>query len=211
MRKISTLLLLFFAMAMLSTSAFAASVSRSIPSQVTPGEDISMVLSVSGATVGQIFTLEEQAPQGWRVDAWDVAGAKGGKAAVEYRFLAAENRHGFSFTAESANPVITFTVKVPTTAANGDYAFDAVYFDSSGQSRSQGAVTVRVIACGDGVCEDGENTDSCAADCPAAPVIEPPETPTSEPSGEVVSAGKASIMGVVVLLIFSAISIFLYI
>lgn len=213
MRKISTLLLLFFAMTILSTSAFAASVSRSMPSRVSPGEDINMVLSVSGATAGQIFTLEEQAPQGWRVDNWNVAGAKGGKEAVEYRFVAADNRHGFSFTAESASPVITFTVKVPTTAANGNYAFDAVYFDSSGQSRSQGTVTVRTVTCGDGTCEGSENTENCAADCPAAPapVVSPPETPTGPPailSPE--NAGKASIAGIVVLVIVAAIAVFLY-
>ncbi len=208
MRKISTLLLLFFAMAMLSTSVLAASVSRSMPSRAAPGEDITVTLSASGVPVGETFTLEEERPAGWNLISWDIKGYQGDVTDVQLRTV--ENRLGYSFLASTSNPVITLVFRVPTTAANGNYAFDAVYFDSSGQSRSQGTVTVRTIACGDGVCEGSENTDSCPSDCPAAPVVTPPETPTTEPSGEAVSAGKASIIGVVVLVVVAAVAVFLY-
>src|SRR3989338_3794270 len=193
MKKIT--LLLAFAILILSTSAFAASVSRGMPNRVSAGEDIQMTFSVSGVTVGELFTLEDQAPQGWRVDAWDVSGAKGGRGGVDYRFVAAENRHGFSFAAETASPTISFTVKVPTTAANGDYNFDAVYFDSSGQSRSQGTVTVRTITCGDGVCEGGENSDSCLADCPVA------AAPPAEEPGQEAAEGASGLTSVIILVV----------
>ena len=206
MKKIT--LLLAFAILILSTSAFAASVSRGMPNRVSAGDDIQMTFSVSGVTVGELFTLEDQAPQGWRVDAWDVSGAKGGKGGVDYRFVAAENRHGFSFAAETASPTISFTVKVPTTAANGDYNFDAVYFDSSGQSRSQGTVTVRTITCGDGVCEGGENSDSCLADCPVKEE-EAPGGVAEEAAGEGAS-GLTSVIILVVVVILLAVAFLIY-
>lgn len=211
MKKI--MLVMVFALLVLSTSVFAASVSRNMPSRVSPGDDIQMTFSISGVTIGEVFTLEDQAPQGWKVDAWSVSGAQGGIEGVDYRFVAA-NRHGFSFTAESANPTISFTVKVPATAANGDYSFDAVYFDSSGQARTPGTVTVRTITCGDGVCEGGENSDTCLADCPApAPPPAPAETaPTEEPVDEgekgVPGATSTIVLAVVVALLVGA--FFLY-
>jgi len=209
MKKITLLLIL--AILVLSTSAFAASVSRNMASRASPGDDIAVTFSISGVNVGEVFTLEDQAPQGWRVDAWNVVGAQGGKDAVDYRFVAADNRHGFSFTAESANPTISFTVKVPTTAS-GDYSFDAVYFDSLGQSKTPGTVTVRTITCGDGICEGGENSDSCLADCPvAAPAPEPTPSPTEAPAGEETEGDDFTstiILVVVVLLLVGA--FFLY-
>ena len=207
MKKIT--LLLIFAILVLSTSAFAASVSRDMASRVGPGDDIKVTFSIS-TTAGELFTLEDQAPQGWRVDAWDVSGAVGGKEAVDYRFVPEDNRHGFSFTAESANPTISFTVKVPTTAANGDYNFDAVYFDSAGQNRNQATVTVRTITCGDGVCEGGENTASCAQDCPAAPPppAEQPEAPAEEGAEE--AAGTTGIIILVLIVIVLLVAFFIY-
>ena len=50
MKKIT--LLLAFAILILSTSAFAASVSRGMPNSVSAGDDIKMTFSVSGVTVG---------------------------------------------------------------------------------------------------------------------------------------------------------------
>ena len=210
MKKI--MLVMVFALLVLSMSVFAASVSRNMPSRVSPGDDIQMTFSISGVPVGEVFTLEDQAPQGWRVDAWSVSGAQGGREGVDYRFVAAVNRHGFSFTAESANPTISFTVKVPTTAANGDYSFDAVYFDSSGQARNQGTVTVRTISCGDGVCEGGENSDTCVQDCPVSAPPPAETTPTEEPvdDGETGVPGPTSTIVLAVVVVLLAGAFFLY-
>ena len=206
--KKTTLLLISLMFVIMSTSVFAASVSRSMPSRVSPGEDISMVLSVSGATTGELFTLRDQAPQGWRVDAWDVTGAEGGKEAVDYQFVSDENKHGFSFTASSSNPQITFTVKVPNNA-DGDYKFTAVYFDKSGFNNQEASTTVRTITCGDNICEGGENSDSCVEDCPLPP---PPSEPTATdeaPSEEAAGVGSGLIV-VVVLVVVGLVAFYLY-
>ena len=178
MKKIAMLLLVaVLVSAVLSVSVLAASVSRNMPSRVSPGETMVVTFSISGVKIGEVFTLEDQIPAGWLFTSWDVTGAKGGKDKVTHRVVAAENRHGFSFETESSSPQISFSVQVPS-AASGNYNFDAVYFDSSGQGRSQGSVTVRTITCGDGVCEGSENTQNCVKDCPA-PAPQPAPAPAS--------------------------------
>ena len=180
MKKIAMLLLVaVLVSAVLSVSVLAASVSRNMPSRVSPGETMVVTFSISGVKAGELFTLEDQVPAGWLFTSWDVTGAKGGKDKVTHRVVAAENRHGFSFEAESSSPQISFSVQVPG-AASGNYNFDAVYFDSSGQGRSQGSVTVRKISCGDGVCEGSENTQSCVKDCPA-PAPQQPAPASTKP------------------------------
>lgn len=189
MKKSAILSLPFAVMllvAVLSTSALAASVGRNMPSRVSPGEAFAITFSVSGVNAGELFTLEDKLPNGWQLTSWDVSGAKGGKAAVSYRAVPADNRYGFSFTTESASPLVTLNAKVPAAASPGAYSFDAVYFDSSGQGKAPGSLTVRNIACGDSVCEGPENTGSCASDCPAPQVQAeqpaPPEAPTAPPA-----------------------------
>ena len=180
MKKIAMLLLAaVFVCALMSFSVMAASVSRNMPSRVSPGEDMAISFSVSGVTAGELFTLEEKVPLGWAVSSWNVVGAKGGKDKVNYRYVSSDNRHGFSYTSEGSSSQITLNVKVPSTAI-GNYNFDAVYFDSSGQGKSQATLTVRTITCGDGVCEGSENTGNCVKDCPApAPPQQPaPSTPS---------------------------------
>ncbi|GEM_PF-2342633 len=209
MKKITKIFLMIFAIVILSTSVFAASVSRSMPARVSPGDDISMVLSVSGATAGELFTLRDQAPQGWRVDAWDVTGAEGGKEAVEYQFVAEDNKHGFSFNPDSSNAQITFTVKVPN-SANGDYKFTAVYFDKSGFNNQEATTTVRTITCGDNVCEGDENSDTCVQDCPLPPP--PSETaPTTEtPAEEEATGVSTGMIMLIALVVVGAVAFFLY-
>ena len=176
MKKIAMLLLAVFVCALMSFSVMAASVSTNMPSRVSPGDNLAVSFSVSGVTAGELFTLEEKVPVGWTVSSWDVTGAKGGKDKVNYRYVSSDNRHGFSYNSEGSSSQITLNVKVPATAM-GNYNFDAVYFDSSGQAKSQATLTVRTITCGDGVCEGSENTGNCVKDCPA-PVQPGPSTPT---------------------------------
>lgn len=211
MRKIfAVFALLVLSLSILSVSAFASSVGVQFsPSKAAPNEDVRVTFSVSGANVGEVFTLRAQVPQGWRADDWSVSGAKGGSAGVDYQMVAADNKHGFSFTSDSSSPQISFTVKVPSSASNGDYKVDAVYFDKSGFNRVEGTVKVGIVSCGDGVCEGGETSDSCSSDCPKV---------TQQPSsGGAASGGAGSqdtgaaggstpfvIVGVVVLLALAA-------
>ena len=181
MKKIAMLLLaVVLVSAVLSVSVLAASVSRNMPSRVSPGETMVVTFSIGGVKAGELFTLEDQVPAGWLFTSWDVTGAKGGKEKVTHRVVAAENRHGFSFEVESSSPQISYSVQVPATASLGNYNLDAVYFDSSGQGRSQGSVIARTIACGDGVCEGSENTQNCVKDCPA-PAPQQPAPASTKP------------------------------
>jgi hypothetical protein len=180
MKKLSFIAVLAIALLMLSSVAFAASVSRNIPARISPGETVQVSLSASGVPVGEVFTIEDTVPQGWLVSNWQVSGAEGDRAGVDYRFTAAENRHGFSFTASSGSPQVSYDVAVPA-SASGSFAFNAVYFDSSGFNKNDASVTVRTITCGDGVCEGSETTDSCVQDCPA-PAVQPPSTAGPEGS-----------------------------
>ena len=202
-------LLLLFTVLLISTSVFAASVSRDMASRVSAGEKFTVTLSASGVPVGELFTIEDQAPQGWLVSNWQVSGAEGGREAVDYRFVAADNRPGWSFTASASAVTVTYDVKVPNTASSADYKFDAVYFDSSGQGRNQGSVTVRTIACGDGVCEGSENSDTCVQDCPVAPPAAP--SALAEP-GEKAAAGvsASTVAGLLAVIVVLAVAAFFY-
>jgi predicted S18 family serine protease len=196
-----------------SSSAFAASVSRGFSAvRVSPGDIVSVTLSASGVPSGEIFTLEDTVPQGWLVSNWNVQGAQESRDAIQYRFVAADNRHGWSFTAASSDVVITFDARVSAAASSSDYKFDAVFFDSTGQGRNTGIVTVRSITCGDGVCEGSENSDSCVADCPVPQAAPPasdvtaPEQQPSEPS----SNGTTTAIIVAVLIVLGLAAFFLY-
>ena len=205
MKKIAMLLLAVFVCALMSFSVMAASVGRNMPSRISPGEDLAISFSVSGVTAGELFTLEEKVALGWTVSSWDVTGAKGGKDKVNYRYVSSDNRHGFSYTSEGSSSQITLNVKVPSTAI-GNYNFDAVYFDSSGQAKSQSTLTVRTITCGDGVCEGSENTGNCVKDCPA-PAPPPTQQPApSTPSAPLPPAKKPTSNTTIIIVVVAAIA-----
>ncbi len=167
---------------MFSFSVLAASVSRDMPSRVSPGESVTVSFSVSNAEVGKTFTLEDDLPDAWTFSDWDVTGAKEAKSAINHR-TADGNRHGWSFTANQANVQIKYTAKA--SSSEGSQDFDAVWFDSSGQSRDKKSVTVRTIRCGDTVCEGSENNNVCPADCPAQQPVQQPEVkPEVKPEPE---------------------------
>lgn len=177
------LMLLVLAVAV-SSLALAASVSRDMPSRVSPGETITVTFNVAGAEAGKLFTLEDDLPDTWKFASWEVSGAKEEKSAINHR-AASGNRHGWSFTAKEANVKISYTAQVPSEA--GSYDFDAVWFDPSGQSRDKKSIIVRTVTCGDTVCEGNENSDNCLSDCPKA--AEPAPAP-SPPEQEEPSSGK---------------------
>ncbi len=170
------LMLLVLAVAV-SSFALAASVSRDMPSKASPGETVTVTFNVNGAEAGKLFTLEDDLPDTWKFASWEVSGAKEEKSAINHR-AASGNRHGWSFTAKDANVKISYIVQAPS--VDGNYDFDAVWFDSSGQNRDKKSVTVRTITCGDTVCEGNENTDNCLSDCPKPAEAVPSPAPPAE-------------------------------
>lgn len=202
MRKIAAYAVIF---ALLITLVSAASVLRSMPSRVSPGEDITVAFSIS-AEAGKIFTLEDTVPEGWNLKSWEVTGAKETKDKINYRF-AEGKKHGWSFTPSSGSATITYVLSIPSNAALQSYSFNAVYFDPSGFSKDDSSATVRIITCGDNVCEGTENSDNCIADCPKpAPTtpVTPPEEEAKAPSGGV------NMVGIAIVVLIIAVGIIAY-
>ncbi|MBI3034017.1 hypothetical protein HYY72_02565 [Candidatus Woesearchaeota archaeon] len=197
MKKMLYLPLMLAFTLLLSLSVFAASVSRDMPSRVSPGQSITVTFTVSGAEAGKLFTLEEDLPEGWTFTDWDVSGAKEDKAVMNIRNIAAENRHGWSFTPTQSDVKIKYVVTASSTL--GSYDFKAVWFDSSGYNKDSKSAVVRVIKCGDGVCEGSEATANCPADCPAAPEPKPqpqPEPVVTPPEGG--QQGNIPVTGIII-------------
>jgi len=147
----------------------AASLSRSMPSRVSPGEEVEVTFSISNMEVGKEAGVSEVVPAGIRVKEQSVSGAEG---APQYR-IADKTNHKWSFTASSGSPTVTYRFDAPST--EGAYSFDAVYaLPPANIDNIKSTLTVRVITCGDGYCEGGENSDTCESDCPKpAPAAEP--------------------------------------
>jgi len=93
-------------------------------------------------------------------DDWSVDGAS---SDVNTRFEG--SKYGWSFNTVSIQATLTYNIDIPEDAL-GEYSFDAVWFDRSGQNRDVSTVTVRVITCGDGHCEGDESHESCPGECP---------------------------------------------
>ncbi|MBI4438753.1 hypothetical protein HY640_02375 [Candidatus Woesearchaeota archaeon] len=188
MNKLVFALFASFAVVLLSLSAFAVSVSRDMPARVSPGESVTVVFNVADAQVGKLFTVEDDLPEDWKFVSWEVVGAKEDKASINHR-AAPGNRHGWSFTPNSGNVQVAYVVLAAQPEKS--YDFDAVWFDESGFNRDKRSVVVRVLRCGDAVCEGAENNNVCPADCPV--VEQPPAQP--EPSQPVVQQPVAEEKG----------------
>ena len=190
---------------MLTGIVMAASMSRSMPDRIQPGETLTVTFSVSGMETGKEVALSEILPTGWTISTWDVSGSEEAKADVTYKKKTG-TEYQWSFTAANANPSITYTATVPS--AVGTYDFDAVYMlPPANMDNLKKTLTVRVITCGDGVCEGGENSDNCEADCPKpAP---PAEGPAVEEGAEEEGGGGVPI-ALIVIVVVAAIAIFLY-
>jgi hypothetical protein len=167
MKKLLTYLLMAL---LVSTAAFAASVSRSMPLRLDPGSTLTVAFQIEGTTPNEAFAIEDKLPSSWTVADWSVTGAKEAKAQITTRFQAP--LFAWSFTPSGTSATLSYTVTLPST--EGTYTFDAVWFDRSGQSRSTQSLQVRPIKCGDGMCEGAENSDSCIQDCPVATTITVP-------------------------------------
>ena len=207
MKKIMVFLVIF---ALMATAVLAGTVSRSMPSRIQPGQTLTVTLSISGATAGKLFTLEDVIPAGLTIKEWTVTGSQEAKEAINTREK--DNHFGWSFTPTSGNAAVEYKIDLPNTEAT--YTFGkVVWFDPSGQGAegSTPTLTAAVIRCGDGICEGSENSDNCVQDCPkpAPPAPKPVVTPlTSKAEG--LSRSTMGWIVVLVIVVAAAIGYFIY-
>jgi hypothetical protein len=204
MKKLIKKSIVFFTIfAMIAAAAYAGSVSRSIPSRAQPGNELTVTLSVSGATADKLFTIEDVIPQGLTIKEWTVTGAKEAKDDITTREK--DNRFGWSFTPASASASVEYKIDLPSLESS--YTFGkVVWFDPSGQGTESNSPTLTVakIKCGDSICEGDENSDNCEQDCPK-PALAPepkaePKAPAKAPE-PVKSRAKGIIIWMVAILL----------
>lgn len=197
MKKI---LIFFMVFVLMASAVLAGTVSRSMPSRIQPGQTLTVTLSVSGATAGKLFTLEDVIPAGLKIKEWKVTGAQEAKEAISTRET--DNRFGWSFT--SASDTASVEYKIDLSGAEASYSFGKiVWFDPNGQGTesSSPTLTVATIRCGDSVCEGNENSDNCVQDCPKpAPPTQPPTAVAPAPSRLSTTAIAWIIVAVIVVL-----------
>ena len=172
------LIIFFVIFALMAASVLAGTVGRSMSSRLQPGSTLTVTLSVSGATAGKLFTLEDVIPAGLKIKEWTVTGSQESKEAITTREK--DNRFGWSFTPTSDSASVEYKIDLPNTETT--YTFGKiVWFDPSGQGAESASptLTVATIRCGDAICEGSENSDNCVQDCPkpapAAPAPAPEE------------------------------------
>ncbi|MFH1182201.1 MAG: hypothetical protein V1702_04540 [Candidatus Woesearchaeota archaeon] len=190
--------------------AMAADMSRSMPDKASPGDTITVTFSISAMEVGKQVAISEVIPSGWKISDWTVAGSQEAKDAVTF----AEKTGGeyqWSFTASTASPSLSYTLKVPQTAL-GSYNFDAVYIlPPANMNNLKKSLAVRVITCGDGTCEGTENSDSCLADCPKPaeqPAQPAPSATTTVPPEETAEKGESNALTIGLLIVVAIVALF---
>ena len=196
------LVIFFVIFALMAASVLAGSVSRNMPSRIQPGQTLTLTLSVSGATAGKLFTLEDVIPAGLKIKEWTVTGAQESKEAITTREK--DNRFGWSFTPTSDSATVEYKIDLPNTEAT--YTFGKIaWFDPSGQGiePSSPTLTVATIRCGDGICEGSENSDNCEQDCPK-PAAPAPAAPAAPEAMEKKGLSQTAIAWIVVLIIVVA-------
>lgn len=172
----------------------AASLTRDMPTRVSPGEEVTVTFSISGMEVGKEAGISEVVPEEIKVKEQKVEGAKG---TPNYQVV--DRNHKWAFKAESSLCSVEYKFDAPTKV--GSYNFDAVYvLPPANIDNIKSTLTVRVITCGDGFCEGDENSDNCEADCPK------PAPPT--PAEEVKE--KPSIVGWVIVAVIVVIGLIVY-
>jgi len=188
--------------------ALAQSVSRDMPSRVDPGSEVSITLTLNGAPVGEGVAIEDSIPNTITLKSWEISGSEEAKADVSYQKKASRkegfDRHSWPFTASSGSPSVTYKIDAPTT--EGSYEFETRWITSAGFSKASATLTVRTITCGDGICEGGENSDTCVSDCPK-PALPPP---AAEEAVEKEPTSRTAIAWIVVVLIVAAAGIGYY-
>ncbi|MBI4448805.1 hypothetical protein HY641_02135 [Candidatus Woesearchaeota archaeon] len=113
----------------LAMAASAATVSRSAPQYILPGNSGTVTFAITGLAGGEEFTLEETLPSGVTLKTWSVTGAKEGKDDIKTRKKGTS--HAWSYTASGDSSTLTYTFEVAIDAP-GSGEFNAVYFDKNG-------------------------------------------------------------------------------
>jgi len=198
--------IVYFLMGLLMMSvALAATVSRDVPSRVSPGEALTVKLNINAISTSdsvKTFSIEESLPEGLTISDWSISGVEEAKGDVDTKFSGTDYKFGFTPTGTSVT--ITYTTAAP--ADLGAYNFKATWFDLSGMSGAddgKSTVTVRTITCGDGVCEGDETSDNCEADCPKAVPIAPEEIAKEEPKAPmtaIIVIAAIVILGIIIFL-----------
>ncbi len=173
--------IIYFSIFLLSVSlVLGASLSRDMPKRVSPGEEVEVTFSISGMEVGKEAGVSEVIAEGITVKEQSVTGAEG---TPTYEVVGRNNK--WSFKASSSSSTVTYKFDAP---AVGTYDFDAVYaLPPANINNIKSTLTVRVITCGDGVCEGDENSDNCEGDCPKpAPAVEEAEEPKKVNTGLII-------------------------
>jgi hypothetical protein len=171
-----------------------------MPSRIQPGQTLTVTLSISGATAGKLFTLEDVIPAGLKIKEWTVTGAQEAKDLISTRDK--DSRFGWSFTPTSSDATVEYKIDLPNSEAV--YTFGKiVWFDPSGQGIESASPTLTVtsIRCGDGVCEGSENSDNCVQDCPKPAPPQPVVTPKEEVVMEKKGLSTTAIAWIVVVII----------
>jgi len=190
----------------------AASVTRELPARADPSKEATIKLIITNAKPNELFTLEEELPQGIKITDWTIIGAKESKQDIKTRII--DNRFGWSFTPTASTATIIY--KIMAGSANLNFG-TLIYFDSSGQGKVDSQVLrVAPVVCGDKICEGTETTATCSADCPAPvnkPVVQPPQPPAKPSVKEetTTAAKKPSTLATVLVMIAVAIIIALII
>ena len=204
--KMKKVLVFLIACILMSTIVFAASVSRDIPSRISPGEEVKVELRISSISLSDVvktFAVEESLPTGFELSDWSITGVEESKSDVKTDFSG--NNHKFEFT-----PTGVVTISYSTTAPSGEgsYDFKATWFDLSGMSGAndgKSKVTVRTITCGDSICEGSENEGNCEADCKKAAAPEPEVVEEEEPKQP-----GLDVVGLIVILAIVIIGLVIY-
>lgn len=199
MRKTILYILMFL---ITTTLVFAASVSRTLPNRADPNTELAVRLQISGADTTGIIALEEELPTSVTIKDWSITGAKETKAQINTRQK--DNKFGWEFTPTGSSATVEYKINL----GSSDITFGTlVFFDKSGQSKvDPQTLSVREVTCGDGICEEAENSDNCEADCPkpAPPVPRPEPTPKTD------EGVKGASFGWVILLVVVIIGVIIY-
>ena len=130
----------------------AASISREMPGRVSPNEEGTVIFKIKDMEIGKEAGISEVVPVGIVVTSYSITGA-----ADSPKYEIKGSNHKWSFEAASKTPTVTYKF---TAKEIGTYEFDAVYaLPPSNIGNIDSRLTVRVVKCGDNVCEGNENKD----------------------------------------------------
>lgn len=185
---------MFFLLTM--SFAYAATLSKSAPKNIEPGNTLTVTFRIGGMEEGEVFSIEEMIVNELPIKDYEIEGAEKTEAEAEYEKKSSSDgkktRHSWVYQATTPNPKLTYTVDVPSTL-EGNYVLDTIYIlPPAKMDNIKSNLRIGEIVCGDGYCEGNEDSSNCLEDCPKAE-----KEAESEEQPEV-SGGLGAITGAVV-------------